>query len=211
MSENIKMEDLKETPVDSTSESTEPEEVVESTTEQDPLKTELERVHKKTTRSEIEKAAFSLKKTAERLKELGGDPTEILGIEKDVETDDDKPVTVGMLKAMQSQNATKTAMELADDIQDETEKELTKYHLANSIKSTGNPTEDLSLARAIVNSVKNKQVIEEIKRKVPAKTHSSASGVPAKHTEVQELTPEELAFTRPPFNLTKEQILKIRK
>jgi len=52
MSEEIKQEDIITTPTS---------EVIE----QDPLKEELERVTKNQGRSEAEKAAFSLKKTAE--------------------------------------------------------------------------------------------------------------------------------------------------
>lgn len=206
------MEDLVEK-TDPTSESAQATET-ETVTEQDPLKQELERVQKKETRSELEKAAFSLKKTAERLKELGGDPVSALGIESKKETepesDDDAPVTVGMLKKLQQETAHKSALQLADDIENETERELVKYHLENSIKSSGNPQEDVRLARTIVNAVKNKQIIEEQSRKIPAKTHSSASSAPAKVEQEVELTMEELAFMRPPFNMTKDEILKAR-
>lgn len=211
------MEDLIEA-VDSTSETTQIEstEVVETTPEetieQDPLKVELEKVQKKG-RTEVEKAAFTLKKNAERLKELGGDPNTILGIEKETtETDeDDTIVTVGMLKKLQQQDTAKTALEQADEIKNETERELVRYHLENTIKSTGNPTEDLKLARALVNAVKNTQIMEEANRKPPVKTHSSGSGVDAINTEVKgELTPTEIQFMGAPFNLTREQILKAR-
>lgn len=208
MSENIKMEDLQEV---STSEAEETTEVVD---EQNPLKAELEKVHEKVgAKSELEKAAFSLRKNAERLAELGGDPKSILGIEKEVEADideDDAPVTIGMLKKLQKENATQTALQLADDIADPIERELVKHHVENSIRPSGNPREDLNLARAIVNAAKNQQIIEEVSRKSPAKSHTSSSGVPAKQERPVELTSEEMAFMRPPFNMTKEQILAIR-
>jgi hypothetical protein len=42
---------------------------------------------------------------------------------------------------------------MADEIKNESERELTKYHLKNSIKSTGNPEEDIKLgAKAYVYS-----------------------------------------------------------
>lgn len=204
MSENIKKEDLIEKK-DETSSST-----VE---EQDPLKVELEKVQR-TGKTEAEKAAYSLKKNAERAVELGIDPAEVLGLKADVviDEDDDRPVTVGMLKKIQQNSAEKSALQLADDISNETERELTKYHLQNSIKSTGIPTEDMRRARALVNATKNSQILEEAERKTSARNHSSASGVDAKNTEIQgELTPQEKQFLGKPFNMTREQILKARK
>ncbi len=188
---------------------------VESTTEQDPLKVELEKVQRKEGKTEAEKAAYSLKKNAERAKELGIDPAEILGYaRKDVDdepNDDDKPVTLGMLKKMEMEKSGNTALQLADDISNEVERELTKYHLENTIRSTGNPAEDLKNARAIVNAAKNSQIIEEVARKSPVKTHSSATSAPAKpEDEHIELTRDELAFTRPPFNLTEKDIIAAR-
>lgn len=50
---------------------------------------ELESIHKPK-RSKLEEARFNLKKNAERLKELGGDPSEILEtpkVESEIETD----------------------------------------------------------------------------------------------------------------------------
>jgi len=188
---------------------------VDSTTEQDPLKVELEKVQRKEGKTEAEKAAYSLKKNAERAKELGIDPAEILGFSKSEVTDDldddDKPVTLGMLKRMEMEKAGQTALHLAEDIDNEAERELTKYHLESTIRSTGNPSEDLKLARAIVNAAKNSQIIEEVARKPSAKTHSSASSAPAKpEDEHIELTRDELAFTRPPFNLTEKDIIAAR-
>lgn len=218
---NITQEDLEEKKVDSTSETAEKVETEVETefetkveTEQDPLKTELERVQKVSKYTEKEKAEHTLKSTAKRLEELGGDPTDILGIKREeIESDDDKPLTIGAYRKIQKASAIKTATDLAEEIQNETERELVKYHLDNTIKSTGIPSEDLKLARALVNAVKNTQVIEEINRKTVAKTHSNGSGVDAKQeTEVKgDLTPDEMKFMGKPFNMTKEAILKLRK
>ena len=210
---DLKMEDLQE-PV-STSETEETEEGTEpETVEQDPLKAELERVQsqKKEGRTEKEKAEYSLRKNAERVRELGGDPNSILGIEHETiePEEDDKPVTLGMLKKFQQETASKNALQLAEEIPTETERELVKYHLQNTIRSTGNPQEDLKLARSIVNGVKNSQILEELARKTPPKTHSNATGAPAKEDNSGELTPEELQFTKPPFNLSKEKIIATR-
>jgi len=206
--ENIKMEDI----VEKDSSTSEESETVE-TTEQDPLKTELEKVQTKTQRTELEKAAFSLKKNAERLKELGGDPNAVLGTEKETsETDeDDKPVTLGMLKRLQQETAEKTALQLAAEIPNETERELVKYHLQNTIKSTGNAQEDFKLARALVNSVKNSQIAEEVYRKTNPKNHSSSSGVDARQEEKIEFTQAELDMMKAPFNLSREEVIAARK
>lgn len=209
MSKNIEMEDIVEKTTDPTSEP-----VIEKV-EQDPLKTELERVQKKEGRTELEKATFSLKKNAERLKELGGDPSAILGIEKEIpktvtEDDDNTPVTVGMLKKIQQNDASKSALQQADEIQNETERELVKYHLGNTIKSTGNPTEDFKLARGLVNSLKNTQILEEAARKTPPKSHSNSSGVDSKQEKEVVYSSDELQMMKAPFNMTKQEILDAR-
>lgn len=194
----------------------EEEVVVTSTTEteQDPLKVELEKVQR-TGKTEKEKAEYSLKKNAQRVRELGGDPDAILGVNSkntdDLDEDDDKPITRGELKRIEQARANKSAIQLAEEIPNETERELTKYHLENSIKSTGNPAEDLKLARSIVNAVKNTKIIEEATRKGDTKNHSSSSGVDAKNDIVQgELTAQEIPFLSKPFNMTKEAIIKAR-
>ena len=208
------MEDIVEK-VDSTSETTETveakvEDTKVETTEQDPLKTELERVKKVSKYTEKEKAEHALKNTAKRLQELGGDPTSILGIPKEEVDEDDKPLTVRAFKQFQKEGAKKTSLELAEEIQNETERELTKFHLENTIKSTGVPSEDIKLARALVNAVKNTQIIEETSRKAVAKAHSNASGVDAKQTKEFVATIDELQMMRPPFNMSQTQILEAR-
>lgn len=190
------------------------DEIVVTATTQDPLKEELDRVQR-TGKTEAEKAAFSLRKNADRAKELGIDPAEVLGFSTKASVsaneDDDKPVTRGDLKRFQQENASKSALQLANEIDNESERELTKYHLENSIKSTGNPSEDFKLARSIVNAAKNSKIIEENARKVEAKTHSNGSGVDARNDIVQgELTAQEKKFLGKPFNMTKDQIIKAR-
>lgn len=215
---NLKMEDLVEkvVPTSETTEQVETKAEVETEakveTEQDPLKIELERVQKVSKYSEEEKAEFTFKKQAERLKSLGKDPASILGIqtEEEIEDEDDKPLTIGEWKRMQKETAAKTALQQAEDIQNETERELVKYHLQNTIKSTGIPAEDLKLARALVNAVKNTQIMEEVARKPVAQNHSKSSGVDAKQEHEVVLSADELAFMRPPFNMTKEQIVQAR-
>lgn len=177
----------------------------------DPIKQELEKVQK-TGRTEAEKAAFSLKKNAERAKELGVDPAEILGFKAESgELDKDAPLTVGMYEQMQKDRAQKTALQLADDIGDENERELTKHYLTNRIVSSGDPQADLQLAKGMVNSVRNSQILEETARATAAKAHASGAGAPPKREQNGgELTPAELPFTKAPYNMSKEQVIAAR-
>jgi hypothetical protein len=170
--------------------------------EQDLLKTELDKVQSKG-RTKVEKLQYTKKRIDEQLKELGVQ-------DEPEEDEDDKPLTRGEFKKLQAQTATKTALDLADGVTSITERELLKYHLENTIRSTGNPQEDFKLAQGLVNSVKNSQILEETLRKPNATTHTSGSGAPAKKTQQVEFTDEELKFMRAPFNLTKEEVIAAR-
>lgn len=182
---------------------------------QDPVKAKLDEINAKKPKTEAEKAAFVLKSTAERLKSLGGDPAAVLGIQtpNPSDLDDDAPVTVGMLKQRDRDSAAKSSELLAEEqIEDANELELTKYHLANTIKSSGNPSEDLKNARALVNSEKNKQLATEAARKGKPRTHSSGAGAPpTPPADIFEPTAAEASLMRPPFNLSKDKILEARK
>lgn len=190
------------------------EEEVKTESQEDPLKIELERVRSKKTPQE--KAKDSLFFNAQKAKELGIDVAEVLGIKPKEESvdEDEKPITRKemeemLFKAQQGQ-AIKTAEELANEISDETERELVKFHLDNTIKSTGDAKEDLRLARALTNSVRNTQILEEVNRKPIAKTHSSASGAGMKDVEpTVVLTAEEQAYLATGI-VTKDEILLAR-
>lgn len=188
-------------------------EVVTESTE-DPLKVELDKFKSKKTPQE--KAKDSLFFNAQKAKELGIDVAEVLGIKPKEEevTEDDRPVTrkdlLEALSAIKTSTAVKSAQELAGEITNEVERELVTYHLENTIKSTGDPKEDLRLARALTNSVRNNQIIEEANRKPQAKSHSSSSG--ASMDEVSPtvvFTAEEQAFLST-GKITKEEILLAR-
>ena len=197
--EDIKIEDI------SPSENVEETEV-KTEVEQDPLKPELDRVQTK--RTKLEKLAY----TKNRIEQQIRDEQLAQGIEPSPDsTDDDSPVTVGMLKKLQSDNTTKTALQFADDISNETERELVKFHINNTIRSTGNSQEDYRLALAIVNAAKNKQILEAVTLKPGAKRASSNGGATPQLEEEPEFTREEESFMRPPWNLTKQQILDARK
>lgn len=171
--------------------------------EQDPLKTELEKVQNKG-KSKVEKLIYTKKRINDQLKDLG------IEDEEDTDDEDSKPVTMATLKKFQAEAASKTALQLADEIPNETERELTKHYLQNTIRSTGDPKQDLDLARGLVNAVKNRQIIEETNRKPESSNRSSGAGAPAKREQKEDFTPEELGYMKPPFSLTKEQVIAAR-
>lgn len=175
---------------------------------QDPLKKERERIENKGAgRTHKEKLLFSKKKIEEELAALDGDNAKD---SDSLDLDDDKPMTVGDFKKLEQKKAQQTAVQMADDIDDEDERELVKHHISHTIKSSGNPAEDLKNARAIVNSTKNSQIIEEVSRKRDAKSFSSAAGVGAKKAdEVFTPTRDEEDMMRA-FGLTEKEVLKAR-
>lgn len=180
---------------------------------QTPIEVELEKEKSRSEgRSEAEKAAFSLKKNAERVKELGLDPAEILGVKiEGQQISSDTPVTVGMLQQMRREETKKSAIELAENISDPKERELTIHYLQTRIVPSGDAQDDLRFARQAVNSVKNGQIAEEMARGTTPKNFSSAPGAPARSTPTTpELTQAEQQFTRPPFNMTPEEIISKR-
>lgn len=179
---------------------------------QDPVKQELDRVNKKETRTEKEKAAYSLKKNAERAKELGIDPLEVLGLKPDQSSDDENaPVTVGMLKKLQAETAQKTALQLADErVQNEHDRELTRYHLEHSIKPSGDAEADFKKALSIVSAVRNEKILEDLAvRTGTPKSASTASGAPAKVEDAFTPTDEE-AYMMRAFGLSQADIIKAR-
>lgn len=161
-------------------------------------------------RTEAEKAAFTLRKTAERVKELGLDPNEILDLNRGESDEDDKPVTLGMLKQIQMQDARKSALQLAEEITDEETRTAVKQALETRVTPSGNPEEDFRFALAAVSAPKNKQVMEMITNYVPPKRVVTGGSMPA-HIE-EEFTPtEEERYHMTHFGLTKEKVIAARK
>lgn len=193
---------------------TAPEEIITEPSQETPetaVQAELKRESKQYTPAE--KAAFTLKKNAESVAALGLDPAEVLGLNNPVPqgVDKDAPVTVGMLEAMQLDRSQKTALQLADEIPDQYERELTKRYLMERVRPTGDAHEDLRFARLAVNAVKSGQILEETNRAGTPRSFASGAGAPPTTTQKEvEFTAEELGFMRAPFNMTKEQILKTR-
>lgn len=172
--------------------------------EQDPIKKELDKVNKKKF-SKRERLQFEAKKISEQLNSLDEEE----GVVSPLSPDKDAPVTVGMLDAIEKDKAKKTAIQMAEDIEDSNERELTKHYLHERIVPSGNSKEDLKLARAAVNSLRNAQIAEELGRKdKPAP--ASAPGAPAKHEPAFTPTEQEMVFMSPPWNVSKEAILRTR-
>lgn len=196
---------------DASAEQTQEEEKKEETPEsqapsKDPIKEELDKVKNRGEgKTELERALYKKQQLDKRIAELKGTTGEEIA-----ETDEDKPVTVKMLREIQREDAQKTALQLAEDIKNEYERELTKHHISNTIKPTGNPNEDLRLARAIVNSVRNSQIVEEAARKVKAKEFSNGTSAGEKFEEEFTPTTEEATLMQG-FGLSKEEVLEARK
>lgn len=166
-------------------------------------------------KTEAEKAAFSLKKNLERAKELGVDVESIVGTKAHIETnaddEDSKPVTVGMLREIQKNDAQKSAIQMADDITDEETRDTVKKYLSDNIRPSGNADADFRLALAAASAGKNAQVLAEVNRYTPAKRTASGGSAPA-HVESEFVaTPEEARMMQPPWNLSKEKVLAARK
>jgi len=174
-----------------------------SSLEDDPVKKEVKKLEKKQF-TRRERLNFEKRKIDEQLQELNKEE----GVESP--KDDDVPVTMGMLKKMEQEKSKKTALELAEEIEDEDERTLTQHYIKERITPSGNPQEDLNIARAIVNSLKNSQIAEELERKKSPKGKGTPPGSPKSHEKEFRPTAEERLFMSPPYNLTKEDVIKAR-
>ena len=166
---------------------------------QDPAKKELDKIKGRKTFTRKERLEFEQRKIQEQLSALEGGE----------QVDKNAPVTVGMLEEREKENQKKTALDLAESIEDETERELVIHQLEN-VLTGGNPEERLKVARGYVNSIRNAQIAEELARKrEPGK--SLAPGAPPRREDVFTPTPEEQDFMQPPYNLSEKDILEARK
>lgn len=194
--------------VDATKDATEETSETSAPSQDDPIDAEIKRNETNTQkRSKKEKLLYTKKRVEEQLAEFGDDEEE-----DNDEADDSTPLTKGDLKKFNVESARKKSVDLVSSIQDEKERKLTLQYLERIVPS-GDAEEDVRLARLAVNSVRNGMVIEEIARKeaIVTKSHASAPGNPAPSPDaVFEPTEQEASLMRPPFNLTKEDILKAR-
>lgn len=200
----------------STEEQTEKKAEEEQTTTQEPsqennpLKKELDKIERqKSGKSELEKAEFKRQQIDKRIAELKGESKDAPNDDDD--TDDNRPLTVSEFRKLEQEKENRRAVDLADSIEDETERKLTIHYLENSIRPSGNADVDLANARAIVNSKRNAQIAEEAGRITKPSEHGATPGSPGKPPEgVFEPTPEEASLMRAPFNLSKEDIIAAR-
>lgn len=144
--------------------------------------------------------------------ETGEDITTIA--ETNTDDDDNQPITKGDFKRMERENAAQTARQLANEITDETERNLVLDALDNTIVPSGNPQKDLQKARDLANSEKNRQIAEEVTRKRNAQSRGSGGGAPANPADHFEATAIELRAAKIVGKKTdaeiKEFILKVR-
>lgn len=193
--------------------------VVETPVEvNDSLKAELDKVRQKSSpKSEEEKAEYTFKSVAKRLQDLGKDPAELLGIKRDeVVEEDEKPLTRKDLEAILSkvgQPNQKSAIDMVNEISNETERELHQYYLENVIKPSGNPVDDFNNAKAMVESITLRKQLELQNLRPGVKTHSSASSVQINTQQVNlELSADEkMLLDHSKGILTKDDIIASRK
>lgn len=187
---------------------TKPEALVNSALESSPVHTELNKIKAKGKgKTELEKLEYTERKLQERKKELLAEQ----GINTDVSGDDSTPITKADLLKWEKEKSQKTALEMAEDVEDDAERELLKHHLTSTIRPSGNPKDDFKHAQSLVNTVKNSQLLELASKKGPVRTAASPAGAPPRYEPVFEPTAEERIFMRHPYNMSKEDILKARK
>lgn len=198
----------------------------EGESNEDPIKAELDRIKGDTNgKSAKEKFEYKLRRELAQAKEMGIDVTALAGIKTDSqpessqEGDDDKPLTrrelEEILKTAKPQS--KSAMEMALEIENEAERELHLYYLENKVRPSGNAEEDFQTAKAMVNAIKLQKQVSLSSVKPPVQTTSSASSFqPRKEQNFDnvKLTPmEEMLYKDAQVRgvpLTKEEIIKMR-
>ncbi len=150
--------------------------------------------NKKPTRTRLEKLRHTKASIDAQIAEEEANNGIIIG---DDDEDDDKPLTKGDLKRMQKNEAKKTALNLANDLTDDEEREKVTELLETRILPSGNPQKDLDLALAAVRSEKNQQIAAEIARKKSnSSSRSSGTGAPLKEEDQFVPTEDELAAAR---------------
>lgn len=167
-------------------------------------------------RTEKDKVTFNLKRQAERAKEVGVDPAEVLGFKPRVEVpaetedDDNKPLTRKDLREMQKQDARKSAEQMAQTLTDETERAAVLEELRFVVPS-GDAQADFRRAQSIANAAKNAKIAEEAQRKTGA-ARTAAGGSSPSNTSTEEFEPtEDEAKLMKNFGISKEKVIEARK
>lgn len=202
--------------------------VAEVTTEttvvtEDPIKTELERVKGQTQgKTPQEKFEYKLKLQLSQAKEMGIDIAELTGLKADQSEneDEDKPLTRKDLQEILKSNKpqSKSATEMAMEIENEAERELHLYYLDNKVNPNLTDAEKFQTAKDMVDSIKLKNQMGLTNIKPQVQNHSTASSFqPNQNANVdnQKLTAEENYILNDAqkrgIPLTKEDILDSRK
>lgn len=124
--------------------------------------------------------------------------------------DDDKPLTRGDLKRMETARAAESTAQMAEAITDPVARAAVKQAL-DRIRPSGDPEKDFRDAVAVANREKNSKVLEELGRRPIAPQHRSGAGSPPRPPEAEfQPTTDEAKYMKPPFNLSKEDILRSR-
>lgn len=142
------------------------------------------------------------------------DDDEPLGEDDVDDIDPNKPLTLADLQRIENKKIANVAIGMVNTIEDPIAREAVKQAL-NGLKPSGNPESDYRRAIAIAFADKNSKVLEELMRKPTPPQYASGAGAPARQVPQNdadaELTAEEKAYMRPPFNLTRQSILDARK
>ena len=125
------------------------------------------------------------------------------------ETLDDQPLTRRDLRNIQKEDVKKTSLELADQIEDETEREETK-RILNRLEPSGDAQRDFAIAHSAVTADRTKKVAKVAAQSRTASRTAAGGTQPGKAEDDFEPTADELVFMRPPYNLSKEKIIAKR-
>lgn len=145
----------------------------------------------KKSRTPLEKKKFTADRLLKEIAEEEGKAVAPSTIE-----DDSKPLTMGDLKRIRRDESQSTALSMANEIEDDEEREQVIDILENRIIPSGDPKKDFQLAMNAISSEKNRQIASIAAGKRPVATRSSNGGAPIK-TEAQFVpTDEELAAAK---------------
>lgn len=189
---------------------------------QDPIKEELDRVKGQTQgKSPKEKFEYKLQRELAQAKEMGIDIATLAGIKNETPGEDpEKPLTrkdlEDALRGVKPQS--KSALEMAMDIENEAERELHLHYLENKVNPVLSEEDKFQTVKDMVNAIKLRNHVQLSEIKPNTQTHSTANSVqPIKQANFDNnrLTPEEEMLFRDaqargiPF--TKEEIIATRK
>lgn len=152
-----------------------------------------------------------IKKELEELGEAGADDEDL---DDPDEIDPNKPLTLNDLRKIEAKKAKNTAVELAESLTDPAERAATLEALTTHVNPqlvASNPQQAFEAARSIANGTRNARIREEAGRGGSGTPRAHGAGAPApRQDEEPEFTAQEKGFMRPPFSMTKEEILKAR-